>query len=69
MVQLSAVSTNSTALNPIDKPDMFISKLILLSNLSKAGVPKPYQIRQGIVMTDPSVLTTTPRYIPEGSFK
>ncbi|CCE64310.1 hypothetical protein TPHA_0H01020 [Tetrapisispora phaffii CBS 4417] len=80
LVKLKAARLQGTSLNPMDHPDMFYNHTLdsqsiaqdqasCYSGLSKSTVPLPYQLRQSIVMTDPSVLTIASKYKAAGSFR
>ncbi|EDO17940.1 hypothetical protein Kpol_1010p56 [Vanderwaltozyma polyspora DSM 70294] len=80
LVQLNTARLHGTALNPMDHPEMFYTQTSdsqftyqqqgrSYGDMSKVDVPKPYQLRQSIVMTDPSLLSMTGRYKPAGSFR
>ncbi|CAI4063890.1 hypothetical protein SUVZ_07G4480 [Saccharomyces uvarum] len=62
---------NGTALNPMDHPEMFYNSPTAASSaasLSKPScIPLPYQLRQSVVMTNPSDLSIRTRYKPAGS--
>lgn len=61
---------NGTALNPMDHPEMFYSsptKIPSTSLTKQFCTPLPYQLRQSVVMTNPSELSMKPRYKPAGS--
>ncbi|CAI1766931.1 hypothetical protein SEUBUCD646_0O03150 [Saccharomyces eubayanus] len=80
LLQLQTARLNGTALNPVDHPGMFYSPAndtyyapqqqgqFTKTNESGA-VPSPYQLRQSVVMTNPSDLTAKPSYKPAGSFR
>lgn len=71
LTQLQAARINGTAVNPMDHPGMFYSQEGFPSyNNNGYGQPKaPYQLRQSIVMTNPSDLTAVPRFKPAGSIR
>ncbi|KOG99706.1 Tos2p [Saccharomyces eubayanus] len=62
---------NGTALNPMDHPEMFYNtptEASSAASLSKQScIPLPYQLRQSVVMTNPSDLSIKTRYKPAGS--
>ena len=66
-----AARLNGTALNPMDHPEMFYNSPTAASSaasLSKQScIPLPYQLRQSVVMTNPSDLSIRTRYKPAGS--
>lgn len=76
IAQLQAARINGTAVNPMDHPEMFYShgndsySSYQSMNSSGAGQPAaPYQLRQSVVMTNPSDLTAAPRFRPAGSIR
>ncbi|EJS43383.1 skg6p [Saccharomyces arboricola H-6] len=80
LLQLQTARLNGTALNPVDHPEMFYSPTndayyapqqqgrFVKSNENGAA-PSPYQLRQSVVMTNPSDLIAKPSYKPAGSFR
>lgn len=62
---------NGTALNPMDHPEMFYSSPTEISSeissTKQPCVSFPYQLRQSVVMTNPSDLSMKLRYKPAGS--
>ncbi|QLG73041.1 hypothetical protein HG535_0E01250 [Zygotorulaspora mrakii] len=71
LTQLQAARVNGTAVNPTDHPDMFYSQdaLHLYSNNGYNQPRAPYQLRQSVVMTNPSDLVGAPRFKPAGSIR
>ncbi|CAI4563361.1 CBM_collapsed_G0026690.mRNA.1.CDS.1 [Saccharomyces cerevisiae] len=80
LLQLQTARLNGTALNPVDHPEMFYSPTNdayyapqqqgqYMKFNENGAVPSPYQLRQSVVMTNPSDLTAKPSYKPAGSFR
>ncbi|CAI4053472.1 hypothetical protein SUVZ_15G3050 [Saccharomyces uvarum] len=80
LLQLQTARLNGTALNPVDHPEMFYSPTNdayyapqqqgqFIKTNENGAVPSPYQLRQSVVMTNPSDLTAKPSYKPAGSFR
>ena len=80
LLQLQTARLNGTALNPVDHPAMFYSPTNdtyyasqrqgqFMKSSENGAVPSPYQLRQSVVMTNPSDLTAKPSYKPAGSFR
>lgn len=80
LLQLQTARLNGTALNPVDHPEMFYSPTNdtyyvpqqqgqFMRFNENGAAPSPYQLRQSVVMTNPSDLTAKPSYKPAGSFR
>ena len=81
LTRLQTARLNGTALNPMDHPEMFYKKQgdqfsAYQQSISgtptqdnSQNAPKPYQLRESIVMTDPSDLSILTTYKPAGSFR
>ncbi|CAI4063992.1 hypothetical protein SKDZ_08G1960 [Saccharomyces kudriavzevii ZP591] len=80
LLQLQTARLNGTALNPVDHPEMFYSPTNdayyapqqqgqSMKYNENGVVPSPYQLRQSVVMTNPSDLIAKPTYKPAGSFR
>lgn len=81
--QIQPASLNGTALNPMDHPEMFYSPStdaylnnvqagngsIYTNTTQNTGALLPYQMRQSIVMTNPSDLSVNKVHKPAGSFR
>ncbi|QLL30313.1 hypothetical protein HG536_0A01300 [Torulaspora globosa] len=76
IAQLQTARINGTAVNPMDHPEMFYAQgndsytSYQTANGSVVSQPAaPYQLRQSVVMTNPSDLTAAPRFRPAGSIR
>lgn len=70
--QFETARLNGTALNPMDHPDMFYSNdsnNAYYQNQQSGGALLPHQMRQSVVMTNPSSLSTNRRFKPAGSIR
>ncbi|CDH09943.1 uncharacterized protein ZBAI_01727 [Zygosaccharomyces bailii ISA1307] len=65
---LQAARVNGTALNPMDHPEMFYSNN-QTSGHNNGTTVAPYQMRQSVVMTNPSDLTLPTKFRPAGSIR
>ena len=65
---LQAARVNGTALNPMDHPEMFYSNNQTSGHNNGTAVA-PYQMRQSVVMTNPSDLTLPTKFRPAGSIR
>lgn len=71
---LQAYRVNGTALNPMDHPEMFYNQSYDQAQyqnqqVTNNGALMPHQMRQSIVMTNPSSLSQSNRYKPAGSLR
>ncbi|KAL3229682.1 Protein TOS2 [Nakaseomyces bracarensis] len=83
LFQIQTARLNGTALNPMDHPEMFYSQStdaylnnaqtsngsVYTNATQKTGALLPYQMRQSIVMTNPSDLSVNKVHKPAGSFR
>lgn len=76
LAQLQAARINGTAVNPMDHPEMFYTQgndsysSYHSATGTMTGQPAaPYQLRQSVVMTNPSDLTAAPKFRPAGSIR
>lgn len=69
--QLQPGVINGTAVNPMDHPEMFyMGNNGSYHSFQNTGQPAaPHQLRQSVVMTDPSQLTAGFKYRPAGSIR
>lgn len=77
LTQLQAARINGMAVNPISHPEMFYaqsndtysSHQNSLNGASNSQPAAPYQLRQSVVMTNPTDLVAAPRFRPAGSIR
>lgn len=77
LTQLQAARINGMAVNPISHPEMFYAQgndsyssyQKSINGASNVQPAAPYQLRQSVVMTNPTDLVAAPRFRPAGSIR